>query len=133
MCREEASQLSSLQPELAQLGIPLVGIVHQKLGADNFKPYLKGDLFLDAERKFYGPKERWMFLTGFLRVGVWKSMWRARGVDGNFEGEGRLLGGVFVIGPQDQGVLLEHKEKEFGDHVDLKDVRDAVQRIKTTE
>ena len=64
---------------------------------------------------------------------MWKSAWRARGFDGNFEGEGRLLGGVFVIGPQVQGVLLEHREKEFGDHVELKDVMDAVWRMKTAE
>ena len=46
---QQALQLSSLQPVLEKLHVPLVGIVHQKLGADKFKEFLKGDLFLDEE------------------------------------------------------------------------------------
>lgn len=40
----------------------------------------------------------------FLRVGVWRNLWRAyrRGFRGNLRGEGLVLGGVFVIGPGDQ-------------------------------
>jgi len=46
------------------------------------------------------------------------------------EGEGRLLGGVLVIGPGDQGVLFEYKEKVWGDHADLNEVLEAVKKIK---
>jgi len=132
LCREEASELASLLPELNQRGVPLVGIVHEELGVEEFRPYLKGDLFLDKERVFYGPQERRMFLSGFLRWGVWQSLFRARGkgVAGNLEGEGRILGGLFVMGANDQGVILEYREKEFGDHADLKDVMSAVDKIK---
>ena len=49
---------------------------------------------------------------------------------GNWLGEGRLLGGVFVVGPWDQGILLDHKEKEFGDKVELQKVKDAVSKMK---
>ena len=35
-----------------------------------------------------------------------------------------------MIGPQNQGVLLEHREKEFGDAVNLKDVMAAVTKMK---
>lgn len=44
----------------------------------------------------------------FLRIGVWRNIWRAyrRGFWGNLRGEGLVLGGVFVIGPGDQ---VEHK------------------------
>lgn len=72
-----------------------------------------------------------MFLSGFLRPSVWKSLFRARGkgIEGNLKGEGRLLGGVFVVGPGEQGILLDHKEKEFGDKADLQAVRDAVLKI----
>ena len=59
---------------------------------------------LSWQRNFYGPQERWMFLSMFLRVGVWRNLWRAyrRGFGGNLRGEGLVLGGVFVIGPGDQ-------------------------------
>lgn len=65
---------------------------------------------------------------------MWKSIFRAKGkgVEGNMVGEGRILGGVFVVGPGKQGVLLDHKENEFGDKVDLKDVRDAILRMKSS-
>ena len=65
---------------------------------------------------------------------MWKSFFRARrkGVEGNLVGEGRLLGGVFVVGPGEQGILLDHKEEEFGDKVDLKDVRAAILRMKSS-
>lgn len=72
------------------------------------------------------------FTSGFLRVGVWKSGLRAigKGVEGNLVGEGRILGGVFVVGPGEQGILLDHKQKEFGDKVDLQEVKDAVSKVK---
>ena len=40
------------------------------------------------------------------------------------------MGGLFVIGAGDQGVLFEYREKEWGDHADLKDVVEAVEKIK---
>lgn len=125
-------ELSSLKPELDQMGVNLVGVVHEEKGAKEFQPYLNSTIYLDKERGFYGPEERRMFLSGFLRVSVWKSAFRAKGkgVEGNFVGEGRILGGVFVVGPEEQGILLDHKENEFGDKVDLKQVRDAVSKIK---
>ena len=72
-----------------------------------------------------------VFFAGFVRPSVWMSFSRARsrGVQGNLDGEGRILGGVFVVGPGEQGILLDHKEKEFGDKVDLKDVMEAVKKI----
>lgn len=134
MCREEASELSSLKPELDQRGVNLVGVVHEEMGVKEFQPYLNSTIYLDEEKKFYGPEQRWMFLTGLLRPSVWKSAFRARGkgIEGNLKGEGRLLGGVFVVGPGEQGILLDHKEKEFGDKVDLQAARDAVLKIKSS-
>jgi len=132
LCREEARELSSLQPELTSHGVALHGVVHETRGVDQFRPFFKGDIHLDAERRFYGPKHRWMFISGFLRPSVWMSISRAKGkgVAGNLDGEGRLLGGLFVIGPGDQGILYEYRESEFGDHAPLEEVMAAVKKIK---
>ena len=67
-----------------------------------------------------------------LRIKTWTNFLRARnsGYHGNMDGEGRLMGGLFVIGAGDQGVLFEYREKEWGDHADLKDVVEAVEKIK---
>lgn len=48
-----------------------------------------------------------------LKPAVVKNGKRAsdRGVKGNFKGEGRLLGGLLVVGAGDSGVEFEHREK----------------------
>lgn len=93
---------------------------------------------------------------GFFRLGVWQNFIRAwrSGYQGNMNGEGFLLGGVFVIGAGEQvaqhasvwmlsevcvgflsclsclqGVLLEHCEKEFGNKVDPAEVLEAAKKI----
>ncbi|KAF3704175.1 Redox-regulatory protein FAM213A Peroxiredoxin-like 2 activated in M-CSF stimulated monocytes [Channa argus] len=72
-----------------------------------------------------------MGLLAFLRLGVWMNGLRAfrNGFLGNVLGEGFVLGGVFVIGRGEQGILLEHREVEFGDKVNIQDVIYAVRRI----
>lgn len=97
-----------------------------------------------------------MGALGFIRLGVWQNFMRAwrSGYQGNMNGEGFILGGVFVIGPGGQvaslldtsgltasaqlyfnfllclqGILLEHREKEFGNKVDTADVLEAVKKI----
>ncbi|KAK6170616.1 hypothetical protein SNE40_018971 [Patella caerulea] len=133
LCREEAAELSSLKPKLDALGVDLYSVVHETLGVPEFKPYFKGPVYLDKERRFYGPVERRMLVTGFLRISVWRnfiSNWR-NGVEGNLEGEGSILGSVFVIGPGKQGILFEHREKEFGDYANLTEVLNAVNQIRS--
>ncbi|TNN03275.1 hypothetical protein fugu_000304 [Takifugu bimaculatus] len=130
---QEAAELSSLKPRLDQLGVPLYAVVKEDVGTEiqNFRPYFQGEIFLDEKRRFYGPRERKMGLLGFLRVGVWMNGLRAfrSGFMGNVLGEGFVLGGVFVIGREQQGILLEHREREFGDKVNIEDVIQAVDRI----
>uniref|UniRef100_A0A3Q0SZR4 Peroxiredoxin-like 2A n=1 Tax=Amphilophus citrinellus TaxID=61819 RepID=A0A3Q0SZR4_AMPCI len=131
LCREEASELSSLKPQLEELGVPLVAVVKENVGTEiqDFRPHFAGDIYVDE--KFYGPLQRRMGGLGFIRLGVWQNFIRAwrSGYQGNMNGEGFILGGVFVIGPADQGILLEHREKEFGDKVDVADVLEAVRKI----
>ena len=38
--------------------------------------------------------------------------------------------GLFVIGPGKEGILLEHRESEWGDGADLKEVLRAVHKMK---
>lgn len=134
MCREEATEISSLKAQLDELGVPLYAVVKENINEEiqNFQPFFKGEIFLDVEKRFYGPVQRTMGLSGMLRVGVLRNFWRAwrKGFSGNTDGEGFILGGVFVLGAGDQGILLEHREKEFGDAVDINLVSAAVRKIK---
>ncbi|KAI1236447.1 hypothetical protein IHE44_0001740, partial [Lamprotornis superbus] len=98
----EASELSSLKPQLSKLGVPLYAVVKEKIGTEveDFQHYFKGEIFLDEKKGFYGPRRRKMMLSGFFRLGVWQNFFRAwrSGYSGNLEGEGFTLGGVYVIG-----------------------------------
>jgi len=127
MCREEASKLTSLKSKFGK--VPLYGIVHQPFGLKEFGKFFDGEVFLDRQRRFYGPDERWMGWSGFLRWGVWTNIYRSNraGFEGNLKGEGRLLGGLFVIG--NDCVLYQHQESEWGDHADYEKVLEAVQKV----
>uniref|UniRef100_A0A672S3D5 Peroxiredoxin-like 2A n=1 Tax=Sinocyclocheilus grahami TaxID=75366 RepID=A0A672S3D5_SINGR len=133
LCREEASELSSLKPQLDELGVPLYAVVKENVGTEiqDFRPHFAGEIFLDEKQAFYGPQQRKMGVLGFIRLGVWQNFIRAwrSGHQGNMNGEGFILGGVFVIGSGEQGVLLEHREKEFGDKVSIQLVLEAAKKI----
>lgn len=133
MCREEAAELSSLKPQLEELGVPLYAVVKENIGTEvaDFRPFFAGEVYLDEKKSFYGQDPRRMGGLGLFRVGVWQNFKRAwnAGYQGNMKGEGFILGGVYVIGPGKQGILLEHQEKEFGDKVDIASVLEAVKKI----
>ncbi|XP_030630753.1 peroxiredoxin-like 2A [Chanos chanos] len=133
LCREEASALCSLKSELDELGVPLYAVVKENIGTEirDFKPYFCGEIFVDEKQRFYGSEPRRMKALGIVRLGVWRNLlltWK-KGYRGNMKGEGFVLGGLFVIGPGKQGILLEHKEKEFGDKADLSSVLEAAKKI----
>ena len=56
-----------------------------------------------------------------------------KGNEGNLKGDGTLLGGVYVIGPGDQGVLYHHQEAIWGDHFNTTSLLQAVSDIKKTK
>lgn len=72
--------------------------MHETRGANEFKSWFSGgDVYLDTDRTFYGPNERWLPVwMGFLRFGTYSNVYKAKKakVEGNMEGEGRLLGGT---------------------------------------
>uniref|UniRef100_A0A1A8N618 Peroxiredoxin-like 2A n=1 Tax=Nothobranchius pienaari TaxID=704102 RepID=A0A1A8N618_9TELE len=118
---------------LTELGVPLVAVVKENIDGEiqGFRPHFAGDIYIDEKKHFYGPLQRRMAGLGLFRFGVWQNFiraWRA-GYQGNMNGEGFILGGVFVIGAGDQGILLEHQEKEFGNKVEIADVLQAAKKI----
>uniref|UniRef100_A0A3Q2YKW4 Peroxiredoxin-like 2A n=1 Tax=Hippocampus comes TaxID=109280 RepID=A0A3Q2YKW4_HIPCM len=127
MCREEASELSSLKTQLEELGVPLVAVVKEHVGTEiqDFRPHFAGDIYIDQKKHFYGAK---MGAMGLLRFGVLQNFVRAwrSGYQGNMLGEGFILG---VHSLSSQGVLLEHREKEFGNKVEVADVLQAAKKI----
>ena len=85
------------------------------------------------------PSSQWIYkiegsLTlalGLFRFGTYWSHWSASssGIEGNMKGDGTLLGSTLVVGPGEQGILYQHRSREFKDRVDPKEVLEAVERI----
>lgn len=50
---QEASELSSLKPQLEELGVPLVAVVKENIGTEieDFRPHFAGDIYIDGEVK----------------------------------------------------------------------------------
>lgn len=46
---QEAEGLSSLVPEMESRGVRLHALVHETLGAEEFKAFIKGDVYLDPQ------------------------------------------------------------------------------------
>ena len=40
-----------------------------------------------------------------------------------------MISGLYLFGPGDQGILYEHREKEFGDHFDRNELLEALSKI----
>ena len=101
-------------------------------GGRPLKQNRKRNAWSQIRLKFYVIAFESDSFAGFFRIGVWKAGLRAlrKDIVWDLKGEGRILGGVFVIGPGEQGILLDHVAKDFGDEVDPKDVMTAVERIK---
>eukprot|EP00455_Lapot_gusevi_P027892 TRINITY_DN2963_c0_g3_i1.p1 TRINITY_DN2963_c0_g3~~TRINITY_DN2963_c0_g3_i1.p1 ORF type:complete len:224 (+),score=28.47 TRINITY_DN2963_c0_g3_i1:84-755(+) len=139
LCREEAQDLEKLIPRLHAEGIQprFIAVVHEKLGVPEFKPFFpSGEIYYDGNRDvFRALGDLYMGAWGFLSPSVWKNVMRAKQnkVAGNTEGEGRYLGGLLVLGPNDQGIIFEHKEKTWGDHAYLEDVMNACRKIKKSQ
>ena len=48
---QEAAELSSLKPQLEELGVSLYAVVKEEIGTEiqNFRPYFNGEIFVDEK------------------------------------------------------------------------------------
>uniref|UniRef100_A0A183C4I5 Peroxiredoxin-like 2A n=1 Tax=Globodera pallida TaxID=36090 RepID=A0A183C4I5_GLOPA len=131
-CRKQASALCNARDRFADKGVRVVGVVHEQLGVDQFRPFLScaEAIYWDEEKRFFGPSQRWLPLwMGFLRLSTYVNYYKTSkaGFDGNKEGEGRLLGGVYLV--NGDKMLFAHLEQEWGDEANMNKLLDAVAKI----
>jgi AhpC/TSA antioxidant enzyme len=121
LCREEASDLASLQ-KAGKLGkATIIGIIKEvapcataktdeELGVSEFQEkYFPYPLYLDEEKGFYealgkrtfsnleGTWNPFKFFEGLKSIG---NRIKTKSLEGNMRGEGLILGGIFVISPK---------------------------------
>ena len=122
-------KIASLSPLMRGKGVRLYGVVHEEKGWKEFKDYLQAEVFLDSSRGFFGPKEKWVGLGELLKPVNWISSYRAwkDGFSGNYEGEGRLLGGLYII--SNERVELEWRASAIGDSYPLESVENTIKNL----
>ncbi|KAG9299387.1 hypothetical protein G9A89_014036 [Geosiphon pyriformis] len=132
ICRNEALKLSSHRDLITdKLGIKMIAVIQENIEheAEEFNNlFWKSEIYWDMEKMFYralGDGEiRWSSNTNLLRPSVLRKFIKSRKfqVGGNFKGQGRILGGLYIISEGSKGIAFEHREKIFGDSPDLDQV-----------
>ena len=61
----------------SRAGVSLYAVLHETLGAEEFQPFFPGPLYLDTEKRFYGPRQRRLGLLGILRLDTYIRVWRS--------------------------------------------------------
>ncbi|KAG0334431.1 hypothetical protein BG000_008334 [Podila horticola] len=131
-CREEAQIFDEYRSTIEEsMSMKMVCIVHEKEGSDIFqKEFWHGKVYHDPTKAFYKALG-----GGHLRTGGWgqlirPSFWvnfvrnKRSGVKGNFEGDGSILGGLYIVHAGDQGI-----EKVWGDIASAQKVLEACSRV----
>jgi len=139
LCREEALGLSSRRDELTALGVEMFAVVHEELNSKDFnEKYWKGKIYLDADKGFYkgigyngSPALYWSSREDLTLEEVRENLVRAesKNVPMNREGQGLIMGGVFVI--SSKAVVYRFIEKIFGAHAPISEVLDAANKAAT--
>lgn len=120
LCRDYAILLSEIKPELDTMGVSMVALGHEMLGLGEFYTgnYWKGDLFVDGEKTVFQQLRTGRgSLLGLLSKQTLEAGKAAteRGTEGNLEGDGFQLGGVWVFAA-DGTCTYSYLSKSFGDH-----------------
>ena len=104
---------------------------HEELGAGEFTNFLGGKVYVNITREFFGPNLRWMPISNILKPSVLSSFyasWKSgHAYNGNFRGEGRLLGGAYVMGTGDQGVVYRFEEPQPGVYAPKEEILKAAE------
>ncbi|KAG2178142.1 hypothetical protein INT43_003395 [Umbelopsis isabellina] len=133
LCREEAVQLRNNQEEIEdKLKVRMVAVVHEVEGAQIFNDgWWKGDLYFDEDKAFYkalgGGSLQWRSPVRLIMPTGIKTLTKSflYGEKGNLKGEGRIMGGLYILHKGNNGVAYEYLEKTFGDHAPTEEVLGA--------
>jgi len=139
LCREEAVRISSQRDLISgKIGLNMVAIVHENLDneIEEFNNgFWKGTVYFDKEKAFFsalgGGEIQYGGFVNFLKPSVWSNILRNRktGVTGNFKGDGTVLGGLYIIKSDTEGVTYQYREKVWGDHAPLEQVLKACEQV----
>lgn len=126
MCRLWSTELSSVKPQLDAHGVRLCGIGLEEFGVEEFQEgkFFTGELYLDTKQECYNKlgfkRYNMVSVLGGLAAKETRlslAQANAKGIKGNFRGDGLLNGGMLIVTAGGEKVLLSHKQASPGDHV----------------
>ncbi|KAG9133521.1 hypothetical protein Leryth_019446 [Lithospermum erythrorhizon] len=141
MCRAEAHQLYSKKPLFDALGVQLIAVLHECIESEvkDFWPrYWGGVVLYDKGMGFFkalggGKLLKEKFIPGFLlnprAIANFKRA-KATGVQQNFNGEGEIKGGLFILGKGKTGIAYQFIERNFGDWAPFSEVIEICNQLK---
>ncbi|KAJ7554293.1 hypothetical protein O6H91_06G134000 [Diphasiastrum complanatum] len=141
MCRAEAHQLYARKALFDSMGIQLIAVLNEFIEAEvrAFWPrYWGGAVVVDKNRDFFralggGRLMKESFFTGFvLNARAVANHKRARavpGIENNFNGEGTIKGGLYIMRPGKGGAAYMFIERNFGDWAPLEEVLEVCNKI----
>ena len=117
----------------------MVAIVHEELGVEEFRAkfWSFDPIYLNSDKSFFAAINddrkirKQGLLSGLFSADMWRRITRAKsaGVEGNFEGEGRILGALLLMGEGERGAKWIRTEKSFGDHATNDEILSAVNSL----
>lgn len=130
----------SIKKDLNAEGVQLAAVVHEELGVEEFRSQFWPEdlIYLNADRSLFAAinddrkVRKQGILSSFFSADMWKRVRAAKdaGVEGNLKGEGRILGGILLVGRGESGVRWIRTEKSFGNHASNEEILQAIQSSK---
>jgi hypothetical protein len=125
-----------IKDKLKEKGIELAAIVHEELGVDEFRSgfwpsqpiYLNSDLSFFAAIHDDRKVKKQSLLSGLFSSDMWRRIRKAKdaGVEGNLKGEGKILGGILLMGKGESGPKWIRTEKSFGNHATNEEILKSI-------
>lgn len=128
-----------MKDQLRQKGIGMAAVVHEELGVEEFKSgfWPSEPIYLNPDRSLFAAihddrkVRKQGLLSGLFSSDMWRRVRQAKdsGVEGNLKGEGRVLGGILLMGKGDSGAKWIRTEKSFGNHASNADLVSAIEKL----
>lgn len=129
----------NIKDRLKTKGIALTAIVHEELGVEEFRKefwpsepiYLNSDLSMFAAINDDRKVHKQGLLSGLFSTDMWRRIRKAKdaGIEGNLKGEGRILGGIMLIGRGEEGAKWIKTEKSFGNHASIEEILSVIENM----
>ncbi|CAM6128619.1 unnamed protein product [Calypogeia fissa] len=123
LCRGHALELEQIVPTLEANGFRVVAIGVERFGVEDFQAgkFWKGELYIDDGKKALKALDvKQLSIFNALKdialnKDVSTAFKKTKDVPHNYKGDGRQLGATFVFAKGGK-ILLDHRQKNFGDH-----------------